>query len=153
MVCLCFITICGCERRKKNNSQRVADGANFIALKSNETNVRAGPGKNFPIVHIYKLRYMPLRVLGRYDGWLKIIDMDNDSGWISEGLSLKLKTIITIKSSQFLYRNSSQISYPTHRVEKNVVGKLLECGEQRCKVKIGKIKGWLNRSDIWGCGE
>ncbi|MDR1494801.1 MAG: SH3 domain-containing protein [Rickettsiales bacterium] len=127
-------------------------GGSFVALRSDETNVRAGPGKNFPIVHVYKLKHMPMRVTGEYDKWLKVVDLDGDSGWLSENLSLKIRTVITIKPEQFLYHNFDNIAYPTHRVEKNIVGRLLKCKKHRCKVKIGKITGWLDRSGIWGHG-
>jgi SH3-like domain-containing protein len=147
-LCLFSIILIGCE---KKDSDSESDGrADFVALRSNETNARAGPGKNFPIICVYKLRHMPLKVMGRYDRWLKVVDMDGDVGWINEGLTIKLRTVVTIGASQFLYHNFSAMSYPTHRVERNVVGKLLGCRKDRCKVKIGKIKGWLNKSDLWG---
>ncbi|MDR3078465.1 MAG: SH3 domain-containing protein [Rickettsiales bacterium] len=139
----------GCE---KKNSETAGEERkeNFVALRSEETNLRAGPGKDFPIIYVYRLKHMPLRVLGEYDKWLRVVDRDGDSGWIGESLSIKIRTVLTQRTEQFLYKNSDSIAYPTHRVGKNVIGRLVKCKKHRCKVKIGKVTGWLDRSDIWG---
>lgn len=145
---LVAITLCLDNSLGKMVLEEVA--IDFMSLKANEVNVRAGPGKNFPVVYIYRLRHTPVRVLGKYDKWFKIIDKDGDRGWVSENLLSKLRSIITINEIQFLYYNFDELSFPLFQVEKNVVGKLVKCKKQRCMVKIGKIKGWLNKSDIWG---
>lgn len=123
---------------------------NFMSLKAKEVNLRAGPNKDFVILYTYRLRYMPIKVIGEYDKWFNIIDKDGDKGWINENLVSKAKFIITINDKQTLYFNNSEESFPIYMVEKNVVGKLIKCKNNRCKVKIGKIKGWLNKKDIWG---
>jgi SH3-like domain-containing protein len=149
LVCSFFLnTLASCKGREDDSGTNAGGG--FVALRSSEVNMRAGPGKDFPIIYVYRLKHMPLRVTGEYDKWLRVMDMDGDMGWISEGLSIKLRTVLTLNDSQFLYHSFHSASYPTHMVEKNVVGKLLKCRQQRCRVRIGKIKGWLNRSDIWG---
>lgn len=125
----------------------------FMSLKSSEVNLRAGPNKNFITLYTYKLKYMPIKVIGEYDKWFNIIDKDGDSGWVSENLVSRIRTIITLKDIQFLYSNYSDVTIPIYRVEKNVIARLIKCKKSRCKVKIGKIKGWLNKSDIWGFNE
>ena len=125
----------------------------FMSLKSSEVNLRAGPNKNFITLYTYKLRYMPVKVIGEYDKWFNIIDKDGDSGWVIENLVSRVRTVITLQDIQFLYSNYSDIAIPIYRVEKNVILHLIKCKKSRCKVKIGKIKGWLNKSDIWGFDE
>ena len=128
---------------------KMAEGV-FMSLKSSEVNLRAGPNKNFITLYVYKLKYMPVKVIGEYDKWFNIVDKDGNSGWISENLVSRIRTVITLQDIQFLYSNYSDVAIPIYRVEKNVVARLIKCKESRCKVKIGKVKGWLNKSDIWG---
>lgn len=125
----------------------------FMSLKSSEVNLRAGPNKNFITLYTYKLKYMPVKVIGEYDKWFNVVDKDGDSGWVSENLVSRIRTIITLHDVQFLYSNYSDVAIPIYRVEKNVVARLVKCKGFRCKVKIGKVKGWLNKSDIWGFDE
>ena len=122
----------------------------FMSLKSSEVNLRASPSKDFVALYTYKLKYMPVKVIGGYDKWFNIVDKDGDSGWVSENLVSKIKTVITLNNIQFLYSSPDKTAIKTYKVEKNVVARLVKCKEFRCKVKIGKIKGWLDKKDIWG---
>jgi SH3-like domain-containing protein len=123
---------------------------NFMSLKANEVNIRSGPGRGFSIVYTYKLKHVPVRLMGKYDKWFKIADRDGDIGWVSESLLSKIRTVITINEAQLLYYSFTESSFPLCRVEKNVVGRLIKCKKRRCMVKIGKTTGWLSKSDIWG---
>ncbi|MBR2141402.1 MAG: SH3 domain-containing protein [Rickettsiales bacterium] len=125
----------------------------FMSLKFNEVNLRAGPSLEFPILFTYKLKNIPVKVVGEYDKWLKVIDKDGDSGWISEHLLSKARTVIVIKDNQLLYSNYNKESYPVYRIEKNVIGRLLKCKFNRCKIKISKNKGWIDKTAIWGLEE
>lgn len=125
----------------------------YMSLKSNKVNLRGGPGKDFPLLYIYRLKSMPVKVVGEYDKWYKVVDRDGDSGWISEHLLSKTRTIITLDEIQILYSNYNKEAYPIYRLRKNVVAKLLKCKENRCKIKINKVKGWLDKSAIWGYDE
>ena len=122
----------------------------FRSLKFNEVNSRGGPRIDFPVLYIYKLRGMPVKVIGEYDKWLKIVDKDGDAGWVSEHLLSKARTVIVIKDGEMLYSNYNEDAYPISKIEKNVVAKLVKCKIGRCKVKVGKIKAWVNKSAIWG---
>ena len=125
----------------------------YMSLKPNKVNLRSGPNKDFSILYTYELRFMPVKIVVEYDNWFKIVDKDGDSGWISEQLLSKARTIITLNDMQLLYSNYNKEAYPIYRVEKNVVAKLLKCKENRCKVKIKKIKGWFDKNTIWGYDE
>lgn len=122
----------------------------FMSLKSSKVNLRGGPNKDFPLLCIYTLKNMPVKVVGEYDKWYKIVDKDGDGGWISENLLSKARTVVTTKDMQLLYVNYNKEAYPIYRIEKNVVAKLLKCKKDRCKVKIKKVKGWLDKDSIWG---
>ena len=122
----------------------------FRSLKFNEVNSRGGPRIDFPVLYIYKLRGMPVKVIGEYDKWLKIVDKDGDAGWVSEHLLSKMRTIIVVKDGEMLYSNYNEDAYPISKIEKNVVAKLVKCKIGRCKVKVGKVKGWVDKNAIWG---
>ncbi|MDR1498999.1 MAG: SH3 domain-containing protein [Rickettsiales bacterium] len=124
-----------------------------MSLKSTEVNMRGGPGTDFSILYTYKSRFMPVKVVGEYDKWFKIVDKDDDGGWISGHLLSKTRTVITLNDVQILYSNYNREAYPIYKVKKNVIARLLKCKGDRCKVKIGKVKGWLDKNCIWGHNE
>lgn len=127
-----------------------AEDVTYRSLKFNEVNSRSGPRIDFPVLYIYKLRGMPVKVIGEYDKWFKIVDKDGDTGWVSEHLLSKARTVIVVKDGEMLYSNYNDDAYPIYKIEKNVVAKLVRCKGERCKIKIGKIKGWTNKGAIWG---
>ena len=63
-------------------SQTGLDLPRFISLKSNESNIRVGPSKNYPITLRYIIKDYPLKVIEEYNDWRKIIDFQNNTGWI-----------------------------------------------------------------------
>ena len=58
----------------------------YASLRSGETNVRAGPGQNYPVKFTFKLRGMPVRVVSEYDNWSEIEDYENQTGWVMQSL-------------------------------------------------------------------
>ena len=58
----------------------------YVSLKSNDSNIRIGPSKNYPIIIKYIVSDLPLIVIDEYENWRKIIDVDNNSGWIHKSL-------------------------------------------------------------------
>ena len=125
--------------------------SSFMSLKSSEVNLRTGPSLEFPISYSYNLRGYPIKVVGEYDGWYKIVDKDNDSGWINNILLSKQRTVITTKGLHFIYSSAKRENgYKKYRVEENVVAELIKCKESRCKIKIQNKKGWIAKTSIWG---
>jgi SH3-like domain-containing protein len=121
----------------------------FISLKASEANVRSGPGLNFPVKWMLVSKNMPLEVSDIYENWYKVKDQDNKEGWLHKSLLSRKRYFVVTNSKVKLYRNPK---YPPFSffLEKNVRGRLLSCRDKWCKVKIGKIKGWLKKGDIWG---
>ena len=58
----------------------------FISLKSNDSNVRVGPSKNYPILRKYIVKNYPLKIIEEYDDWRKIIDFQNNTGWVHKSI-------------------------------------------------------------------
>lgn len=122
----------------------------FVALRANEANLRTGPGKEYPIKYVYKLKGYPLEVLGEYESWYNVKDKDGDEGWINQNLVTKKRKVIVINGTQILYSSNSTESRPLNRLEKNVVAKFKKCKKDWCKIEVQKRKGWIQKNHIWG---
>ena len=46
----------------------------FVALKSDEVNMRAGPGTEYPVLWQYRKEGLPLRVEREFGIWRKVVD-------------------------------------------------------------------------------
>ena len=58
----------------------------FVSLRSNEINLRTGPGSNYPIVWIYQRRGMPVEVVAEFESWRKIRDWQGTVGWVHQSM-------------------------------------------------------------------
>lgn len=122
----------------------------FVSLKSNETNLRTGPSKNYPIKWVIKSKGEPVEVVSEFEQWREIKDKDGDSGWVHETmLSGNRYVVVTGDSSQFLYRNDDG-EKKIAKIDPGVRARLLKCNENRCYVSIDKHKGWVVRETLWG---
>ncbi len=132
-------------------SENITNSSNlFVSLRSNEVNLRVGPGNEYPIKYVYKIKAMPLKVLGEYEGWYKVVDKDNDEGWVSKNLTMKARYVIVKNGTQILYKKDDLESNPIFRLEENVVAKLDKCKKNWCKVEVNDKSGWLESKNIWG---
>ena len=49
------------------------ENINFLSLKKNEVNLRQGPSFEYPIILIYKKKYLPVIILDKSGPWRKIL--------------------------------------------------------------------------------
>ena len=54
----------------------------FLTLRFNEVNLRQGPSKEYPVKIFYKKKFLPVLVREKSDNFRKIIDHENNTGWI-----------------------------------------------------------------------
>ncbi len=124
----------------------------FASLRAGETNVRSGPGQNYPIKYTFKLKGIPVRVISEYDNWNEIEDFDGEKGWVTQSLLTKKRTLIvnTDKSFINMHKKASEKSKIIYRLENYVIGDYIKCNEKWCAIKINNDKGWVDRKDLFG---
>src|SRR4026209_512491 len=74
---------------KSTSTQRKGSGLplpRFASLRSDEVNVRTGPGPRYPIDWVFKRKAMPVEIVAEYENWRKIRDWQGASGWVHQSL-------------------------------------------------------------------
>ena len=73
----------------------------FVTLKSDDVNMRAGPGTEYPILWHYRKTGLPLRVEAEFGVWRKVVDHDGTTGWMHHSVvSLKRMALVTTSSAR-----------------------------------------------------
>lgn len=123
----------------------------FASIKAGKANVRTGPGKNYHVKFTYNIRYMPIKVIGKYDNWNEIEDFEGERGWINRNLVSRKRTIIvrTAKSFVNMHSAATKKSRILLKLQDNVIAKLIGCKTNWCKVEIRGKKGWLKSDSVW----
>ena len=132
------------EIKKYNNE--------FKSLKSDNANMRVGPGKRFEILWNFKKPGLPVKILKKFEQWYEVETPDGSIGWMwGKLLSNKQKTVL-FKKKESLYERDNIESNIIAYVNKNAILKLYFCKNYWCKVesKEHKIKGFVKIDNLWG---
>tara|TARA_B110000305_G_C19171990_1_gene507740 strand:+ start:226 stop:672 length:447 start_codon:yes stop_codon:yes gene_type:complete len=122
----------------------------FSTLRYNSVNLRQGPSKEYPVKIFYKKKYLPVLIQDTSDKWKKIRDHENNTGWIHLSQLSKKKAAITIDDQVIMFKNATIFSTPLVVIEKGRLCLISKCGEEWCKIKTGKYKGWIKKQSLWG---
>src|SRR5262249_42924871 len=56
----------------------------FVSLHSDKVNLRAGPGRQYPIEWVLTRKDMPVEVTAQVENWRRIRVWDGTQGWVQE---------------------------------------------------------------------
>ena len=126
----------------------------WASIASGEAMMRTGPGRNYPGIWLYKRRDLPVRVVKTYPNWRMIEDPDGTRGWMLVTLLSDQRTaIVKPGEPRAIHVEPSETSKVHYRAEHGVVGRIDQCRAGWCRIAIGKRKGHIRTSDIWGVGQ
>ena len=127
-----------------------AQAADFVGVAKDNVNVRTGPGTNNP-VHMELFEGYPLKVTGKEGTWLKIVDFENDSGWIEGSLTKACDTVIVkVQTSANLRSEPNTSSAIVASVDRGVILKKTGMQDQWMHVQHSSgVSGWIHQSLVW----
>jgi SH3-like domain-containing protein len=122
----------------------------FVSLGADRVNLRYGPGKEYPISWVLARRGLPVEIVAEYDTWRKVKLHDADEGWIHGSLLSSRRTVLVTDSIGELRRTPDDDARVVLRAEAGVIGELVDCERQWCRIDIQGRRGWLRRDAFWG---
>lgn len=124
----------------------------FASLRSDEVNMRAGPGARYRIDWIYRRRDLPVEIEREFDVWRWVSDADGVHGWVHQATLMGRRSFIVQKSDATLRSDASDSASAVAILQPGVVGRIRSCeaGSDWCNVSTGSYRGYLRRSQFWG---
>jgi SH3-like domain-containing protein len=124
----------------------------FVSLRSDEVNLRSGPGKQYPVDWIYTRRELPVEVIAEFQDWRKVRDWQGAEGWLHLSMLSARRMMVVTGGRRRLRSEPDEKAASVAELEPNVVGKLLGCPRDKayCHVEIDSLQGWLKRDEFWG---
>ena len=129
--------------------QLISAEEKFLSLKKNKTNVRYGPGLDYPIKYVYRKVNLPVRQIDIKENWRRVIFLDNNSGWIHWSQLKPSNSIITTKE-KVLFKKPSNFSEPLARLDKGRLLIIKKCEDNWCNITTEDYTGWVKTKNIWG---
>lgn len=122
----------------------------FASLRSNEVNMRTGPGTRYPIDWVLTRQGLPVEIIAEYEIWRRIREPDGAEGWVHKNaLSGKRMAIVTGSTRELRQESSMQAPIVAH-LETGATGQVLSCAEEWCRIKFDRTKGYLHKTNFWG---
>ena len=124
----------------------------YVSLKGREGNARRGPGLTHRIDWVFKAPGMPLRITAEHEHWRRVEDSEGLGGWVHYSLLSGVRTVLVVQDQAAFHDSASASSPVAFKAERNVIGKLLECTTDWCRISTDGDKGWIEKTALWGVG-
>jgi len=122
----------------------------IVSVKGDNVNVRTGPSTKKPVYMELSKGY-PLKIVKRQGDWVKIVDLEGDSGWVHSNLVENGKTVIVNAKNKINMRSGpSTKSQVVAEVYRGVVLTKVTTKGNWVKVKSNDgLVGWIYRPLLW----
>ena len=121
----------------------------YASIKKEKAFSRHNASFDAPIEWIYQKKNLPILIMREHGNWREIRDIDGDETWMHVSMISNKRTFINKEDQNLLkYKDNNNIINAI--VKKGAVGKIINCDEIFCKVKIKNYKGWVEKKNLWG---
>jgi SH3-like domain-containing protein len=122
----------------------------YVSLKGHEGKARRGPGLTHQTDWVFKASGMPLRITAEYEHWRRVEDSEGLGGWMHYSLLSGVRSVLVVVERAQFHDKPEVGSQVAFEAERNVIGKLLECTKDWCRVSTDGDKGWVEKTALWG---
>jgi len=122
----------------------------FVSLRSDQVNLRVGPGENYPIEWVLTRKEMPVEIVKEFENWRMIRDWQGTEGWVHERMLTGKRAVVVKGGIRTLHRQPDPASPAVARAQPGVIARLLECRSDWCRIDAADHAGWVQRGDLWG---
>jgi SH3-like domain-containing protein len=122
----------------------------FVSLKGSQGNARRGPGLTHRIDWVFTRAGMPLRITAEFENWRRVEDFEGAGGWVHYSLLSGVRTVLVTLDMAELRDRPAADATVIAQAELGVLGRLLACNPDWCRVALDGQRGWVRKSAIWG---
>lgn len=122
----------------------------YVTLKKAEVNARRGPGLTHRIDWVFTRAGMPLRITAEYEHWRRVEDATGEGGWVQYAMLSGARSVLVATDMAEFRGRADGASEVAFQAERGVIGRLLECSADWCRVAVEGNKGWAMKADLWG---
>jgi SH3-like domain-containing protein len=131
-------------------STSFADEGYYLTLRNDQVNLRQGPSLNYPIKLVYNKKFLPILIKDKSGNFRKVLDHENNSGWIHISQLSKKKAALSILDELIVFQKPSIYSKPLVKLEIGRLCLVKKCKNNWCKIKTGGYSGWVEKQNLRG---
>jgi SH3-like domain-containing protein len=127
----------------------------FASLKREKTNVRVGPGTQYPIRWIYQQQGLPVEVIAEFANWRRVRGSDSSDGWVHTALLSTRRMALAAPWSAIslnLRTRPSERAAVVARLQPHVLVRVKRCDRTWCTVNVAgqDLSGYVRQVKLWG---
>ena len=131
-------------------STSFADEGYYLTLRNDKVNLRQGPSLNYPVKLVYNKKFLPILIKDKSGNFRKVLDHENNSGWIHISQLSKKKAALSILDELIVFQKPSIYSKPLVKLEIVRLCLVKKCKNDWCKIKTGDYSGWVEKQNLRG---
>jgi SH3-like domain-containing protein len=122
----------------------------YVSLKGGEGNARRGPGLTHRIDWVFTTKGTPLLVTAEYENWRRVEDFEGFGGWVHFTLLSVARTVLITQDMAQFHTLPDPISPVAFQAERGVLGRVIECHLDWCRINADGQRGWAPKAVMWG---
>lgn len=126
----------------------------FVSLKSDNVNVRRGPGQEYDLAFTFVRAGLPVEITQEFDNWRKIRDSEGAEGWVFHSLLSGERTVLVAPwepgGQHSAYQTANASAQVVAYLQPKVVGNVEQCNGAWCLVSGENFQGWIEQDKLWG---
>src|SRR5271166_4318992 len=92
----------------------------FVSLRTDDVNLRSGPGTRYPIEWVYRRRDLPVEIEREFEVWRLIQDQDGVKGWVHQATLAGRRGFVVKGAERVLHTAATDDSPPVARLKPGV---------------------------------
>ena len=161
-VLLAVVVAAGCSRNARAPEQAATAGPNhpgpsglpvprYVSLKFDKVNARGGPGDDYPLKWIYRVKGLPLQVVAETEEWRRVCDSDGSLSWVHRRTTDARRTVMRMQTQPLgLREKPDDTALETATLVGHAIAELQDCRGDWCRIAVGHAKGWVRSDQVWG---
>jgi SH3-like domain-containing protein len=123
----------------------------YVSLKFDKVNARAGPGDDYDLKWIYRVKGLPLQVVAETDEWRRVCDAQGAMSWVHRRTTDGRRTVMRTQAvALVLHARPDETSPEAATLVGRSLAELKDCQGDWCRVAVGRAQGWLRSDEVWG---
>ncbi len=123
----------------------------YVSTKFDKVNARVGPGDDYAVKWVYRVKGLPLQVVAETEEWRRVCDSDGSLSWVRGRTTDARRTVMRTQSQDLaLHAKPDEASPGVATLVGHALAELKECQGEWCRLSVGRAKGWARADQVWG---
>ena len=161
-VALAAFALAGCSRHSKPPEADAAQAGGrqtpsglpvprYVSLKFDKVNARGGPGDDYDLKWVYRVRGLPLQVVAETEEWRRVCDAQGSLSWVHRRTTDARRSVMRTQAQDLaLHAAPDEASAETATLVGHAIAAERSSKGAWCHIAVGHARGWVRASEVWG---